>query len=333
MSLPRALLLLVLCLFGAIALAALRKDKGDAPSSAILLEAPTELVFSQAEEKKAEIMEESFSTEEISEETKQVRNEELPYANRIDEFFNLGDYKFPIVETISYSSRVDWLKGRPAWVADYASHFRTSRHFIARSLNGNTDYFRQNVSNGDRFNVLRDDKDFHFHLLIDLSRAKMWFYFIDDETSEVTLVKVYDVGLGRLNEGKISGSLTPIGQYSLGDRIAIYKPKMMGQFNNERVEMMRVFGTRWIPFDREIKGTTAPAKGFGLHGAPWNYNEATNQLEEDRDTIGKNESDGCIRLKSEDIEELFAIIISRSTIVEIVKDFYDAELSGNRAKI
>jgi len=63
--------------------------------------------------------------------------------------------KNPAVETVSYSSRVPWIQGRPAWLADYASYYQTTRHFIARSLNHKSDYFSQKVAPGDRFNVLK----------------------------------------------------------------------------------------------------------------------------------------------------------------------------------
>ncbi len=101
-------------------------------------------------------------------------------ADRIRRFFSKGFDKFPIVETITYTSRVPWLKGRPAWIADYASYFETSRHFIARSLNGKLDYETQKVSPGDKFNVLKKDKNVEFYLLVDLATCTMDFYYLDE---------------------------------------------------------------------------------------------------------------------------------------------------------
>ncbi len=71
--------------------------------------------------------------------------DDFPNIDRIFQLFTTGPTKLPIVETVHYSSSVPWLKGRPAWIADYASHYNTSRHFIARSLNGKPDYFSQKV--------------------------------------------------------------------------------------------------------------------------------------------------------------------------------------------
>lgn len=251
----------------------------------------------------------------------------LPDADRVDQLFRCGDPHLPIVETIIYKSRVPWQKGRPAWITDYASHYKTSRHFIARSLNGKEDYFKQNVGEGDRFNVYREDKNFEFYLLIDLSRCKMWLYYEDLDTHEKELLKTYPVGLGRLDPNKPSGSLTPVGKYLLGDKIVIYKPKMLGFHNNEKIEMVRVFGSRWIPFEKEVEACSAPARGFGIHGVPWIDGEL-NDLVPDEQSVGKYDSDGCIRLASRDMEELFAIVITKPTTVEIVKDFHDSKFLG-----
>jgi hypothetical protein len=251
----------------------------------------------------------------------------LPDVDRIDLLFNKNGSKLPLVETITYKSKVAWQKGRPAWLSDYASHYSTSRHFIARSLNGKPDYFKQDVAEGDRFNVLNPNKNIQFHLLIDASRSKMWFYAIDTDAGERTLLKTYPLSLGRIDKTKPSGMLTPLGKYSLGSKIAIYKPKTMGIYNGQKTEMIRVFGTRWIPFDKELEGVTAPAAGLGIHGVPWIPNERGEYIE-DIASLGKYESDGCVRLATADIEELFAIIITRLTTIEFVKDFYEAKLPG-----
>lgn len=239
-------------------------------------------------------------------------------VDRIWQLFTTGKDKLPIVETVTYSSRTSWIKGRPAWIADYASHFMTSRHFIARSLNGKTDYFTQKVSPGDRFNVLRSDKNINFYLLVDLTRLKMWFYYLDLDLNEKVLLKTYKVSAGRIENG--TESLTPTGKYILGDKIAIYKPGTIGHFQNQPVEMIQIFGTRWLPFKEEIDDCTKPAKGYGIHGAPCVLDSETKELTEMKESIGQFDSDGCIRLLKDDVEELFAIVITRPTIVEIVKD-------------
>lgn len=258
--------------------------------------------------------------------------EDLPEADLIPQLFALDDSKLPIVETVSFTSRVPWLKGRPAWIADYAAHYETSRHFIARSLNRKLDYITQKVSPGDRFNVFKKEKEISFHLLVDLSRCSMWFYYIDKGANERVLLKKYRVGVGRVDSGKASGYATPVGKYEIGDKIAIYKPGTTGFFQEKKTEMIQVFGTRWIPFEKTLDGCTEPAKGLGLHGAP-SLTDANGQIGEDQSKIGKQATDGCILLSTEDMEELFAILITKPTVVELVKDFHEAKLPGNEVKL
>jgi hypothetical protein len=239
----------------------------------------------------------------------------------------------PIVETIQYKSRVSWKRGRAAWLVDYASHYKTHLHFIARSLNGRPDYNPKPAREGETFTILSQDQDFRFHLVIDISRCRLWLYYVLPQEEEYALLKTYRVGLGRVDPKKSSGSLTPTGKYSLGSRIAVYQPKMMGTHRGQKVEMIRVFGTRWIPFEKELGNCSEPAKGYGIHGTPFKYDEANGVLVDNPDSIGKYESDGCIRLRAQDIEELFAIISTHETIVEIVNDFSQAKLPGKEILI
>ncbi len=331
MSFPKFIAITSLCLFGLIFVMSMFKgDKKSSPQQTVALSAtPIEIDLDQETrvEKMPLAAHKEFDQKAPANFIINTSMDGLPDVDRIDLLFNKIDPKFPIVETISYKSRVPWLKGRPAWVSDYASQYKTSRHFIARSLNGKPDYFKQNVGEGDRFNVFNNEKNFQFHLLIDLSRCKMWFYYYDIDSQERELIKTYSVGLGRLDENKKSGSLTPLGKYSLGEKIVIYKPKMFAFHNGEKIEMVKVFGSRWIPFEKELGECTAPARGFGIHGVPWVGNDS-GELVPDSQSIGKYESDGCIRLCSDDIEELFSIIITKPTTVEIVNNFYDAKLPG-----
>jgi hypothetical protein len=280
-----------------------------------------------------EIYEVAESTENIIETDTVDLTKPIPLADRVEELFSTTGPQLDIVETVSYSKKVPWLRGRPAWLVDYAHHYKTSRYFISRSLAGKPDYFYQKYANGDSFNVLRKDKNISFYIVVDINRSKLWLYALDEDSSLHTLIKTYDACLGRLSNTS-SGSLTPTGKYSLGDRVAIYKPGMRDFFNNNKVEMISVFGTRWIPFKGELSDTcTAPAKGLGIHGTPWVQNARTGRYEDPQNNdIGQYESDGCIRLSTADIEELYSIVTSRPSVIELVKDFYIAELPGSEAQ-
>jgi hypothetical protein len=248
----------------------------------------------------------------------ETTTDEFTDVDQIERLFSLDpSTRLPIVETVSFTSRVPWLKGRPAWVADYASYYETSRHFIARCLNHKADYFSQKVTPGARFNVFRKDANIAFHLVVDLSKCRMLLYYTDG--GEKVLLKTYSVAVGKPDPSHPSGSLTPLGKYTLGGRVAIYKLGTMGVFRDQKTEIIRIFGTRWMPFDQEVEGCTKKAKGFGLHGAPWIADPNTGQLVEDQGQIGKKTTDGSLWLAAEDIEEIFAIVLTKPTDVEIVK--------------
>jgi hypothetical protein len=316
MNMPKLFLLFVLLIFGMIGVTALIKSFSPTFSP----DSPLEIIVVGIDAEKqmfTPIITPQTTANSYKEIAESTADADLPHANRIEELFNKNQSTLPIVETVTYKSRVPWQKGRPAWLSDYAAHYETSRHFIARSLNGKPDYFKQEVAEGDKFNVLRTDKNIEFYLLVDTSRCRMWFYYIDHELKQKVLLKTYSIGLGRLDGTKPSGLLTPLGGYQLGDRIAIYKPKMRGIHQGKTIEMVTVFGTRWIPFEKEIGVCTAPAKGFGIHGTPWTPS-FNGEFIDNTASICKYESDGCIRLATPDMEELFAIIITKPTTIEIV---------------
>ncbi len=329
MSIPKILLIGVVVLFSAIGGMALSKKKKSGSSKEPTLKKETPIFSSTKKNVETPLPRSTdlptFSTQMPS---KAPIGVDIPNIDRIFQLFTTGPSKLPIVETIEYTSSVPWLKGRPAWIADYAVYYNTSKHFIARSLNGAPDYFSQKVKTGSQFNVFKKDKKIEFHLLVDVSRLKLAFYYLDCGTQERTLLKTYPVGLGRLDASKPSGTLTPIGSYSLGDKVAVYKEGIAGFFHDQKTEMIRVFGTRWIPFDQEVGGSFESAKGYGINGAPWIVDPKTGQLVENRDLIGRFDSDGCIRMYLEDIEELFAIIITKPTFIHIVKNFQDIALPG-----
>lgn len=248
--------------------------------------------------------------------------EEKDQIDRLSLLFNPYGPRLSVVQTVRYTPNVSWVKDRPAWIVDYASHYQTSKHFISRSLSGKKDYQYQEINPGDRFNVLRTDIPVGFYLLIDVSRCKLRFFTYDSVKKQSVLLKTYDVQLGRRDEMSPSGCLTPLGVYRLGSRIAVYKPGMMGTFRKKKTEMIQVFGTRWIPFAEEIQGCTSPAKGYGIHGFSWvKENE---EWKETRENQNGYYSDGCIRLKQDDIEEIFAVIVTRPTVIEIAKQFDQA---------
>ena len=52
----------------------------------------------------------------------------------------------------------------------------------------------------------------------------------------------------------------------------------------------------------------------------------TGALVENASSLGRYESDGCIRLAGKDVHELYAIVSTRETFVEIVPTFQHSAL-------
>lgn len=232
----------------------------------------------------------------------------------------------PIVETISYKSHVPWKKHRPAWLIDYANYYKTPLDFIYRSLTGSSEAAAPSISEGMQFNVFRRNVEFRFHIVVSLSSCRIRVYYVIPQERRVVFLKSYPVCVGRKDPARASGHLTPTGVYQLGSRVAVFRPRMMGMYKGKQIELMQVFGSHWIPFDTEIEGCSEPAKGFGIHGMPMVRKEATGDLVEDESSIGLCASDGCIRLMGRDMKELFSIVSTRTTYVEIVPTFQQSRL-------
>lgn len=253
-------------------------------------------------------------------------------VNRVHLLFQKNS-PLPIVETIRYKSHVPWRGGKKAWLVDYAQQYQTCVDFIIRSINTGAKVSSSSMlAEGQEMNILSPTRKFSFYSVIDVSRCMLWLYYLDKEAQEHFLLKTYHVSLGKKDASKPSGSLTPLGTFLLGKRVAVFTPKMYGMYRSKRVELITVFGTRWIPFDREVTAGVEPAKGYGIHGVPWVVDEKKQALVEDASSIGNYQSDGCIRLNTQDIEELYSIISTRESTIEIVDDVAHAHVPFQEKK-
>ena len=111
------------------------------------------------------------------------------------------------------------------------------------------------------------------------------------------LFKRYSVGTGKFGK-------TPEANFTIVDKIK--EPTWTRPSDNRRIEYgdpENLLGSRWMA----IKSKEHPElTGFGIHGT-WQ-----------RDSIGKQSSNGCIRMLNEEVEELFDIL-PRNTPVIITK--------------
>lgn len=118
-------------------------------------------------------------------------------------------------------------------------------------------------------------------IIISKSRKKL--YLFDGKE----LFKVYGIGIGK--QGR-----TPSGIFKTGGKTKNpdwYSPTGKKPFGSKE----NVLGTRWIKLIPAGK-TSRKVSGLGIHGT-WRP-----------ESIGKAESNGCLRLHNKDVEELFAIL-------------------------
>lgn len=156
-----------------------------------------------------------------------------------------------------------------------AMKHNTSVEAIQKSNNMKATDF--NVQLGKTYNIYVGK----WKIVISKSRRKL--YLFDGKK----LFKAYDVGIGKQDR-------TPTGSFKTGGKRKNpdwYSPKGKVAFGKPE----NVLGTRWIRLNPNGK-TSRQVSGLGIHGtwAP--------------ESIGKAESNGCLRLLNKDVEELFAIL-------------------------
>jgi len=140
-------------------------------------------------------------------------------------------------------------------------------------------------------------KDFR----IVLERSTCRLFVLDSEG----IFKRYYCGLGK------PGHETTLGIYKIGNKEkdpVWHKP---GEGPIPAGDPRNLLGTRWMPLVPVQEGLP---KDLGIHGAP------------DPSTVGAFTSNGCARMKMEDVEELYDLVV-RSTPVQIVESVDHAMLN------
>ncbi len=105
-------------------------------------------------------------------------------------------------------------------------------------------------------------------------------------------VKVYAVGLGR-------DDATPAGSFVVTSKLEkpVWYSEEFGRVPND--DKRNVLGSRWIGFNGRI----------GIHGT----------RKEHEDTIGKNMSDGCVRMRDADVKEVYNFLVEHKSKVTVVE--------------
>jgi lipoprotein-anchoring transpeptidase ErfK/SrfK len=133
-----------------------------------------------------------------------------------------------------------------------------------------------------------------------------WRILVDKSTNILILkagdriVKTYPVGTGK-------GGGTPVGDFTIVNRLKnptwYYEGTVAGP--NDPGNPL---GTRWLGFD---------IHGYGLHGT------------RDPDSIGKYETLGCIRMRNEDVEEIFELLTD-GTPVTVIESSLDTNIAKDK---
>jgi lipoprotein-anchoring transpeptidase ErfK/SrfK len=159
---------------------------------------------------------------------------------------------------------------------EIASKFNTNYEFIARINNKH----RTSIRVDERLKILKGNVT----ALVDKSDYTLTL-LLDGH-----FIKQYPIGTGKSDK-------TPEGKFIVDNKLknpVWYSPDGIYQFGDPE----NVLGTRWIGFE-DKKGLY----GYGIHGTT------------DPDSIGKQMSNGCIRLKNEDVEDLFDYVKAKMIVV------------------
>ena len=142
------------------------------------------------------------------------------------------------------------------------------------------------------------------HAQVDKSDYRMDLYVEDPDGLRIYL-KSYTVGLGEFDS-------TPIGKWmvKLGSKVgpANGGPSWVNPRTGERYDRDDPnipIGEYWMALEGQ-DDNTRDKKGYGIH--------ATN----DQESIGRQESMGCIRMRDADVDQVFYTLFEGASIVEIV---------------
>lgn len=172
-------------------------------------------------------------------------------------------------------------------LARIAGQFLVSPELLAR-INGLAD--KNRIRAGQTLKVVKGP----FRAVVSKSRFRLDVYVQD------TLVKSYAVGLGA------DGS-TPTGAWRVGTKLVnpTYYPPRGGDILSAD-DPNNPLGERWIGLVG-VSGEAVGQERYGLHGTI------------EPDSIGKNTSMGCIRLRNEDVEELYDFLVEKHGVVTVVE--------------
>ncbi len=157
-----------------------------------------------------------------------------------------------------------------------AKEFGTTYELIMRI----NEKYRSTIRVGEHLKVIKGP----FDVLVDKSDFTLTLLHYGD------YVKQYRIGTGKNDK-------TPVGEFEIAEKMkepAWYSGDGVYEYGHPK----NILGTRWMGF-KDKPGLY----GFGIHGTA------------DPDSIGKSESNGCVRMRNEEVEEVFTFVTNDTKVV------------------
>ncbi|MFZ2656897.1 MAG: L,D-transpeptidase family protein [Victivallales bacterium] len=133
-------------------------------------------------------------------------------------------------------------------------------------------------------------KIFKGNWTLKISKKRFKLYLYDGDN----VFMVYNIGIGK--QGR-----TPVGTFEIDvkkDKPVWYKDGKQVPYGSKE----NILGTRWMSL-RPVGGTSSNFKGYGIHGT-W-----------EPEAIGREASNGCIRMVNEEINDLYMILPLKTTVL------------------
>lgn len=139
-----------------------------------------------------------------------------------------------------------------------------------------------------------------FHAVVTKSAFRMDIYAGNPgEESDWIYIRSFTVGLGE-------GDSTPVGTFVIRRNSKLINPPWINPRNHDKFaadDPKNPIGERWLGL--EGTGASAAYSGYGIHGTI------------DPDSVGQMKSMGCVRLRTEDIEVVYDMLVEAISTVRI----------------
>jgi LysM repeat protein len=141
-----------------------------------------------------------------------------------------------------------------------------------------------------------------FHAVVTKSAFRMDIYLKDPADGQMLYIRSFPVGLG-------TDDSTPLGDFVIRPRSKVVNPGWTNPRTGEtfsRDDPKNPIGEFWMALEG-VQAETANLSGYGIHGTI------------EPDSIGTQSSMGCVRLRDEDIAQVYYLLWEGESTVKIVR--------------